>query len=83
MTALISYAQNFEDVMLWRALGSVTDGFYIDIGAQSPDVDSVSKMFHEHGWRGIHIDAMASYAEELRRARPGDVVIHAMQRMLQ
>ena len=26
----ISYAQNFEDVMLWRALKHVEKGFYID-----------------------------------------------------
>jgi len=29
-----SYAQNFEDVMLRRALNRVARGFYIDVGAQ-------------------------------------------------
>lgn len=29
----ISFAQNYEDVMLWRALGQVKDGFYVDVGA--------------------------------------------------
>ena len=38
----ISYAQNFEDVMLWRALKHVEKGFYVDVGAQDPVVDSVS-----------------------------------------
>jgi len=51
----ISYAQNFEDVMLWRALGHVSAGRYIDVGAQDPVVDSVSKAFYEHGWRRIHV----------------------------
>ncbi len=37
-----SYAQNFEDVMLWRALKHVSNGYYIDIGAQDPSIDSVS-----------------------------------------
>ena len=32
----ISYAQNNEDVLLWRALGHVRDGFYIDVGANDP-----------------------------------------------
>ncbi|HZX78322.1 FkbM family methyltransferase [Lysobacter sp.] len=77
MTRLVSYAQNFEDVMLWRALGHVEHGSYIDIGAQSPDEDSVSRMFYEQGWRGIHVDAAATYAQELRAARPDEVVIHA------
>jgi hypothetical protein len=29
----ISYAQNYEDVMLWRALKDVSNGFWIDDGA--------------------------------------------------
>lgn len=77
MSRLISYSQNFEDILLWRALSDVEDGFYIDIGAQSPDIDSVSRLFYEQGWRGVHVDAMASYAEQLRKARPEETVIHA------
>ena len=34
-----SSAQNFEDVMLYRALGDVETGFYIDVGAQDPIID--------------------------------------------
>ena len=45
--SIVSYAQNFEDVMLWRALGQVENGVYIDIGAQHPLIDSVSKAFYE------------------------------------
>src|SRR5580692_3316549 len=73
----VSYAQNFEDVMLWRALGHIESGRYIDIGAQHPIVDSVSLMFYEHGWRGIHVEPTPPYAELLRQARPEEVVIQA------
>lgn len=73
----ISHAQNFEDVMLWRALGGIPQGRYIDIGAQSPDIDSVSRIFHEAGWRGLHVDANVDYAAQLRAARPGDTVVQA------
>ena len=52
----VSYAQNFEDVILWRALHDVTPGFYIDIGANSPTIDSVTKAFYERGWRGINVE---------------------------
>lgn len=78
MDPITSYAQNFEDVMLWRALGDVERGFYIDIGAQSPLVDSVSLAFHVRGWRGIHVEPNASYARELREARKGDIVVEAV-----
>ncbi|WP_262966471.1 FkbM family methyltransferase [Methylobacter psychrophilus] len=77
MTNLISYAQNFEDVMLWRALSHVDQGFYIDIGANDPVIDSVSLAFHEHGWRGIHVEPTPHYAELLRQQRPNDTVIQA------
>jgi FkbM family methyltransferase len=72
-----SYAQNFEDVILWRALGHIETGFYIDIGAQDPLIDSVSLAFHEHGWKGVHVEPTPRYAKMLREQRPGDVVIQA------
>ncbi len=72
-----SAAQNFEDVMLYRALGDVEAGFYIDVGAQDPDIDSVSKAFFVRGWRGIHIEPVPEYAERLRAARPGDTISEA------
>ncbi|WP_431125051.1 FkbM family methyltransferase [Variovorax paradoxus] len=70
-----SYAQNFEDVMLWRALRHVHAGRYIDVGAQHPIVDSVSKAFYDHGWRGIHVEPVPSYAELLRQDRPDETVL--------
>ena len=70
-----SYAQNFEDVMLWRALKHIERGFYIDIGAQDPLTDSVSMAFYEQGWRGVHIEPVAHYANRLKLARPDETVI--------
>lgn len=72
---ITTYAQNFEDVMLWRALGRIQNGFYIDVGAHHPVEDSVSKAFYEHGWRGIHVEPLAEYAEALRKDRPDERVI--------
>lgn len=74
---LISYAQNFEDVMLWRALQHISHGFYIDVGAQDPKIDSVSLAFYEQGWRGVHIEPSTHYANRLRAARPDETVIEA------
>jgi FkbM family methyltransferase len=74
---IISHAQNFEDVILWRALKHVERGTYIDIGAQDPAVDSVSLAFYKRGWRGVHVEPVASYAEQLRNARPDEQIIEA------
>ena len=74
---ITSHAQNFEDVILWRALKHVERGTYIDIGAQDPVIDSVSLAFYKKGWRGVHVEPMASYAEQLRKERPDEQVIEA------
>lgn len=75
--SFISYAQNQEDVMLWRALKHVDQGLYIDIGAQDPVIDSVSLAFYERGWRGIHIEPTQQYADKLREARADETVLQA------
>jgi FkbM family methyltransferase len=71
----LTYAKNFEDVMLWRALKRIEGGFYVDIGANHPVVDSVSKAFYDRGWRGIHIEPVPEIARLFRQARPEEVVI--------
>lgn len=76
--SITSHAQNFEDVILWRALKDVVGGFYIDVGAQDPVVDSVSLTFYENGWRGVHVEPVPEYAERLRIARPDEQVIEAI-----
>jgi hypothetical protein len=74
---MISYAQNFEDVILWRALKHIKTGRYIDIGAWDPVVDSVSMFFYAQGWRGIHVEPNPFYSKKLREARPDEAVIEA------
>ena len=56
--SFVSYAQNFEDVMLWRALRDIPNGFYVDVGAWSPEVDSVTLAFYERGWSGINMPSV-------------------------
>src|SRR6476646_7622711 len=71
----VSYAQNFEDVMLWRALKHVESGFYIDVGAAHPDDYSVTRAFYDRGWRGINIEP-TSRVIRLTGARPRDINLH-------
>ena len=75
---MISHAANAEDVVLHRALcAGGASGLYVDVGASSPYLGSVTRHFYEAGWRGIDVEPLAEEAAELRRARPRDVVIEA------
>jgi len=69
---ITSYAQNFEDVMLARAFPGAA-GFYVDVGANDPDIDNVSRHFYERGWSGINIEPLSANSAELRRKRPRDI----------
>lgn len=75
--SFVSYADNFEDVILRRALRGIERGFYIDIGAQDPVIHSVSLAFYEAGWRGLHVEPVEAYARALRLARPDEEVVEA------
>ena len=70
---LISYAQNGEDIILWRALRHVERGFYIDIGACDPNDLSVTKLFYEQGWNGINVEPSKEFYDRCVADRPRDV----------
>jgi len=70
----LSYAQNGEDVILWRALRGVERGRYVDVGANHPRDDSVTKAFYDRGWSGLQVEPVAHFAALLREARPRDII---------
>lgn len=69
----ISYAQNFEDVVLRRALKEIEHGFYIDVGAYDPQADSVTKAFYDAGWSGINIEPNPRHIRKFQQARKRDI----------
>lgn len=73
---MISYAQNFEDVILWQALQDVKKGFYVDVGAGLPGINSVTKAFYDHDWSGINIEPEAAQFEVLKLHRQRDINLH-------
>jgi FkbM family methyltransferase len=73
--AILSYAQNFEDVMLARCFPG-PHGFYVDVGANDPDIDSVTRHFYERGWSGINIEPLASNFARLKKRRTRDLNLH-------
>jgi FkbM family methyltransferase len=68
-----SYSQIQEDRILYGALSHVTAGYYIDVGANSPVSDSVTKAFYDMGWHGINIEPLVHRYNELVADRPRDV----------
>jgi len=77
MSAIVSYAQNGEDVVLWRALGSVSGGRYVEVGANHPRHDSVTRAFYDRGWSGITIEPVPYFADLQRAERPRDHLVQA------
>jgi FkbM family methyltransferase len=69
----ISYAQNFEDVILWRVLKGCAHGFYIDVGAFAPVEGSVTYAFYQRGWRGINIEPNTHLIRAFNSSRPEDI----------
>jgi FkbM family methyltransferase len=70
---MTSYAQNHEDVFLERCFRDQAEGFYIDVGAWDPVIDSVTQWFYLRGWRGINVEPTLQYFEQLQEQRPRDV----------
>lgn len=67
---MLSFAQNFEDVILNRAFTNKKQGFFLDIGAQHPVIDSVSRHFILNGWNGILVEPVPAYAILLKEEYP-------------
>lgn len=70
---IISHAQNREDIILSGFFEGVESGFYVDVGANDPAIDSVTKNFYEKGWRGINIEPIKNLYERLEESRPRDI----------
>jgi FkbM family methyltransferase len=69
----ISYAQNGEDLILAGILRKIPAGFYVDVGANHPELDSVTKIFYDRGWSGINVEPNELLNAELQAARPRDI----------
>jgi FkbM family methyltransferase len=69
----VSYAQNFEDILLWRLFRHQKSGFYVDVGAAHPTKDSVTRLFYLNGWSGINVEPNPGYFSLLKRERPKDI----------
>lgn len=74
----ISFAQNHEDILLWRALNKLDTGFYVDIGVIHPDTGSVTRAFYERGWHGLNVIPLASAYRRIDASRLRDINLHCV-----
>ncbi len=73
MSFKISYAQNREDYLIDAFFPDIKNGFYIDIGANDPNEDSVTKIFYQEGWNGINIEPLEEKYKLLKSKRKRDI----------
>jgi FkbM family methyltransferase len=66
------YSQFYEDYILAYVFKDQKTGFYVDVGANDPDKNSVTKYFYLAGWRGINIEPIPELVEKLNQSRPED-----------
>jgi FkbM family methyltransferase len=68
----VSYAQCGEDAVLLRVFGDQSSGCWVDVGANHPVNDSVTKNFSDLGWTGINVEPVESLHALLTEMRPRD-----------
>jgi len=70
---MISYNPSLVDLVLFHVLKDLEKGVYVDVGANDPWYESVTKIFYERGWSGINIEPQKEYHDLLQEDRPRDV----------
>jgi FkbM family methyltransferase len=70
---VISFAQNFEDVLFHRAFKGKRDGTFVDIGAGHPFADSVTLWLRMRGWRGVNVEPNPIFFHDLQVHRHNDI----------
>ena len=72
-----SYSQDGEDRILYFYFASkgrfIREGFFVDVGAFHPSRFSNTKLFYDHGWRGINIDATPGTMKPFLKTRTKDI----------
>jgi FkbM family methyltransferase len=68
------YAANTEEAILLDYFASIPSGFFVEVGAYHPFDLSVSWPFERIGWKGILVEPIPEYAEQLRQNRSATVV---------
>ncbi len=73
MKQVVTYAQNREDIIIDWFFKDRKTGFYIDIGAGNPDIDTVTKLFYNKGWNGINVEPIDHIYRYINKRRKRDI----------
>ena len=68
-----SFSQEGEDILLERIFSSLTNGFYVDVGAHHPQRFSNTYKFYLKGWTGINIEPTPGGIDPFLTYRPRDI----------
>lgn len=71
--ALISFSQNFEDIILNRIFKNKKKGTFVDIGAFHPFYNSNTFLFYNRGWSGVNIDMEQLNIDAFNKIRTRDL----------
>lgn len=72
----ITYSQLGEDLILLTLLENKTDGFYVDVGANSPVKFNNTYLLYKLGWSGINIEPNTQKIAGFKRMRSRDINVN-------
>jgi len=70
---ITSYAKQFEDIILWNVFKDIKNGFYVDVGAADPEINSVTKLFYDNGWTGVNVEPSYQFFYKYLETRTNDI----------
>lgn len=68
-----SFSQKGEDLILDKIFANKNRGFYVDVGANNPDVFNNTKKFYLKGWKGINIEPNPMLLKRFKIERKRDI----------
>ena len=79
-TRKLSYSQHSEDIVIDKLLKNMdlSEGMYIDVGANHPTLHSNTYLFYRNNGRGILVEPDNSLCKLLNKFRPEDTIIRAL-----
>lgn len=72
-SALKSYSQFQEDLLIDMLLNNQKNGYYVDIGANDPFYGNNTQRFYSRGWQGINIEPNLETYKLINENRPNDI----------